>query len=963
MSATASTIDVVPAVANQLGLGHGAVAAVVALLDDGNTVPFIARYRKERTGGLDEVQIRAIEERRAYVLELEERRAAVLASVAEQGKLTPELEAKLRAATGKSELEDLYAPYRPRRKTRASVAREKGYEPIALRLAAQGPDAVDVDDADALAGARDIVAEQIADTAEVRAHVRRAFHEHGRLVSEVVPGKGDEPTKFEQYYKHEEPVKAIPSHRFLAIRRGEAEGVLRAHVSVDADRVIAGIERLAKLDAASPWADQLKLAVADAYKRLLAPSVENDVRAELKQRSDVGAVEFFAKNLRELLLAAPLGTASVIGVDPGLRTGCKCAAIDATGRFLGTVTVYVTQGEGQLAKASEDFAAFVMLHQPRAIAVGNGTGGREAEAFVKKLVGGLALEPDKRPFVVQVNEAGASVYSASDVAREEFPELDLTIRGAISIARRLQDPLAELVKIEPKSIGVGQYQHDVHQPLLGKKLGDVVESCVNFVGVELNTASAMLLEYVAGIGKSLAKKIVAWRDEHGAFKERGQLMDVSGLGPKAFEQAAGFLRIHGGTQALDASAVHPERYGLVEKMAADLGVPVGELVGNAELVGKVELANYVSGDVGEPTLKDIVAELGKPGRDPRAEFAPPAFRDDVTTMDDLKVGMVLEGVVTNVTAFGAFVDIGVHNDGLVHVSQLAAGFVKDPSEVVKVGQRMTVRVLEVDLQRKRIALSARSQSEQRQQRGGGGGERGERGGGGGGGAGERGGGGGERGGRGRGGRGRGGGGGGGGQGQNRGPDRGPDRGPEQGHGPMHADGGHGGDGGGPRGDQGPMQGGGGGGGGGGGNDRGPRGDRGHGGDRGPRGGDNRGPRGPGGPGGPNFGGGGDRGPRGGGDRGPRGPGGPGGGGGDGDRGPRNFGGGDRRDDRGPSGGGGGGGGGGGSGGGGGDRRDDRRDDRGPRRDDRPPQQQQQQGPGENWGVAGFRNNPFSKLKK
>jgi protein Tex len=719
--------DPVPALVQALGLPARGVAAVIALLDEGNTVPFIARYRKERTGGLDEVQIRAIEDKREYLVELEQRRAAILASVGEQGKLTPELEAKLRAATGKAELEDLYAPYRPRRKTRASVARERGLEPLAQRILAQPADGDPAAEAatftgeqvatvdDALAGARDIVAETIADTAEVRTFVRREFAEHGRLISTVVPGKGDEPTKFEQYYAFEEAVKAIPSHRFLAIRRGEAEGVLRAHVAVDTAKVEAAILELARLAPASPWADQLRLAVTDALKRLLAPSVENDVRAELKQRSDQAAVDIFAGNLRNLLLAAPLGSASVIGVDPGLRTGCKCAAIDATGKFLGTVTVYISQGDAQLAKAKDDFVAFVRAHQPRAIAVGNGTGGREAEAFVKKTLAeaGVSSAPDA-PFVVQVNEAGASVYSASDLAREEFPELDLTIRGAISIARRLQDPLAELVKIEPKSIGVGQYQHDVHQPLLGKKLGDVVESCVNHVGVELNTASAQLLGYVAGVGKALAKKIVLHRDTHGKFASRAQLEDVSGLGPKAFEQAAGFLRIHGAASPLDGSAVHPERYPLVEQIAGDLGVGVPELIGNQELVDKIDLSKYVQGDVGEPTLRDITAELAKPGRDPRAEFSPPRFRDDVTTMEDLRPGMVLEGVVTNVTAFGAFVDIGVHNDGLVHVSQLAQQFVKDPSEVVKVGQKLTVRVLEVDTQRKRIGLSARPPAPKRE---------------------------------------------------------------------------------------------------------------------------------------------------------------------------------------------------------------------------------------------------------
>jgi uncharacterized protein len=893
------SFDPVPALAFALGLSPSGVAAVIALLDEGNTVPFIARYRKERTGGLDEVQIRAIEERRAYLVELEARREAILASITEQGKLTPELEAKLRSATSKSELEDLYAPYRPRRKTRASVAREKGLEPLANRILAQGEDAVEGSDED-LAGARDIVAETVADTAEVRAFVRREFAEHGELVSEVVPGKGDEPTKFEQYYHHREAVKSIPSHRFLAIRRGEAEGVLRAHVAVDTAKVEAGISRQVKISESSPWAAQMKLAIADALKRLLAPSVENDVRAELKTRSDQAAVEIFAGNLRNLMLAAPLGQASVIGVDPGLRTGCKCAAIDVTGKFLGTITVFISQGDAQLAKAVEDFAAFVKQQSPRAIAVGNGTGGREAEAFVKRVLREAAIDP--APFVVQVNEAGASVYSASDLAREEFPELDLTIRGAISIARRLQDPLAELVKIEPKSIGVGQYQHDVHQPLLGKKLGDVVESCVNHVGVELNTASAQLLGYVAGIGKSLAKKIVVYRDEHGAFGSRSQLQDVSGLGPKAFEQAAGFLRIRGGAQPLDGSAVHPERYPLVERMATDLGVELSQLIGNQELVDKIDLARYVSGDVGEPTLRDIASELGKPGRDPRAEFSPPKFRDDVTTMEDLKPGMMLEGVVTNVTAFGAFVDIGVHNDGLVHVSQLAEKFVKDPSEVVKVGQKLTVRVLEIDNQRKRIALSARPQQQRQQQQ-----PRRDRGQGGG----DRQGGGGDR---------RDGGGGGGGRGprpprgehgqpgrdqqargdQPRRDDRGPrrdDRGPREDR---------------PRDDRGP-------------NDRGPN-DRGPN-DRGPndRGPNDRGPNDR----GPNDRGPNDRGPN---DRGPRGD-----NRGPQDRGPRRDDRGPRRDDRGP--------------------RDDRRDDRGPRRDDR-----RDGPPPEGWGVSGFTNNPFAKLK-
>jgi uncharacterized protein len=715
--ATAATpklqFDPVPALAFALSVPAHCVAAVVGLLDEGNTVPFIARYRKERTGGLDEVQIRSIEYRRSYLVELEQRRAAILDSVASSGKLTPELDARLRSATTKAELEDLYAPYRPRRKTRASIARERGLAPLAEKIIAQGGDGSPQTDAaafvtdhvatadEALAGARDIVAERIADSAETRALVRRELAENGELVSEVVPGKESEPTKFEQYYRHRESVKQIPSHRYLAIRRGEAEGVLRAHVASASD-LESGILKIVNFNSESPWGPELQRAVRDALQRLILPSIENDIRSELKLRSDLAAVDVFAGNLRNLLLAAPLGSAAVVGVDPGLRTGCKCAAIDATGKFLGSITIHIVQSD--LTQAKADFAAFIAQHAPRAIAVGNGTGGREAHAFVKRA---LAESGTLKPHIVQVNEAGASVYSASDLGREEFPELDLTIRGAISIARRLQDPLAELVKIEPKSIGVGQYQHDVHEVLLTKRLGDVVESCVNHVGVELNTASAQLLGYAAGIGPSVASHIVAHRDTHGGFRSRAQLLDVPGVGPKTFEQAAGFLRISGGDYPLDASAVHPERYPIVEKMAADLGVSLADLIANADLVDKIDLARYVAGDVGEPTLRDIATELKKPGRDPRAEFDPPKFRDDVTAMEDLSPGMVLEGIVTNVTAFGAFVDIGVHNDGLVHVSQLAEQFVKDPTEVVKVGDKLKVRVLEVDHKRKRIGLSAR----------------------------------------------------------------------------------------------------------------------------------------------------------------------------------------------------------------------------------------------------------------
>lgn len=714
-------MDIATQVANELSLPAQGVAAVVALLADGNTVPFIARYRKEATGGLDEVQIRAIEERRGYLVELADRKKTVLESIDGQGKLTAELRARIEACTGKAELEDLYLPYKPRRRTRATIARERGLEPLAERILAQPDDGdpareaaafvdpgKDVPDVDAaLAGARDIAAENVAERAEVRAAMRTLFNERGEIVSKKARGV-EGPTKFEQYYEFREPVRTIPSHRFLAIRRGENENVLKAGVEVDVDRAVAEVERLAGVRRASPWSAQLIEAVSDSYKRLIAPSIETQVRTDLKLRSDAAAVEVFAENLRNLLMAAPLGPRAVIGIDPGLRTGCKCVAVDATGQFLGNITIYLVRGDSGVEAAKRELGAFIDRHQPIAIAVGNGTGGRETEAFVRAL---LRERAATATFTVQVSESGASVYSASDVAREEFPDLDLTVRGAISIARRLQDPLAELVKLDPKVIGVGQYQHDVFQPLLARKLGEVVESCVNGVGVELNTASAPLLAHVSGIRASVAQKIVAHRNQKGAFRARRELLAVGGVGPRVYEQAAGFLRIRGGEHPLDASAVHPERYSLVERMASDLGVAVSELLGNRELVRSIDIARYITGDVGEPTLRDIVGELEKPGRDPRKEFEPPAFRDDVNSMTDLEVGMSLEGVVTNVTAFGAFVDVGVHQDGLVHVSQLADRFVKDPAEVVKVGDKIRVRVLEVDLARKRISLTAKKQVE------------------------------------------------------------------------------------------------------------------------------------------------------------------------------------------------------------------------------------------------------------
>ena len=714
-----TSFDPVPRIAAELGLDAGSVAATVELLGAGNTVPFVARYRKERTGSLDEVQIRAIEERHAYLVELEERRGAVLASIAEQGKLSPELEARIRACATKAELEDLYLPFKPKRRTRATIAREKGLEPLALRIAAQpldgSPEAEAAafvgaeqgveDAAAALAGARDIVAEGIAERPEIRGMLRARFAAKGVVVSRVAEGKEEQGAKFKDYFEHDEPAAAIPSHRYLAIRRGEREDVLRVALRLDEAEVLDEIARLAGLDPRSPFARELEAAIRDGYRRLLAPSVESDVRVEMKLAADRAAVDVFAQNLRALLLAAPLGGKPVVGVDPGLRTGCKCAAVDETGAFLGTMTFSTVAGERAVDSGMAELVAFARRHAPWAIAVGNGTGGREAEKRVRAALKQAGLGD---VVVVPVSEAGASVYSASELAGKELPDLDLTIRGAVSIARRLQDPLAELVKIDPKAIGVGQYQHDVHQPLLAKKLDEVIESCVNGVGVELNTASPALLAHVAGIGPRVADSIVAHRAANGAFPSRKAILDVKGLGPKAFEQCAGFLRIRGGAHPLDGSAVHPERYALVARIAGDLGVELGALVGNAEAIARIDVRRYVGDGVGEPTLRDIVEELKKPGRDPRREFEPPAFREDVQTINDLVVGMELEGVVTNVTKFGAFVDVGVHRDGLVHISQLADRYVADPAEVVKAGDRIKVRVLEIDVARERISFTAKS---------------------------------------------------------------------------------------------------------------------------------------------------------------------------------------------------------------------------------------------------------------
>lgn len=703
-------------IAAEASVSGSQVMAVAKLLKDGNTVPFIARYRKEAHGNLDEVQILKIQERVAYYGELEERRATIIKSIDEQGKLTDALRDKIEKCMVKSALEDLYQPYKPKRRTRAMIAKEKGLEPLADIIWAQGSESPETaaagfidaskgveDAAAALAGARDICAERIADIADVRGLVRRAYATKAVVKSSVSLVKPPtEPTKFEQYYDFEEPIADMPSHRYLAIRRGQTEGVLFMRLVVDSAPLIERIEEYAGVKSASPLADELRLAASDAYKRLISPACELDVTMEKKQESDRAAVEVFAENLRNLLLASPLGEKRVLAIDPGIRTGCKVAMLDATGKFLGNTVIYPMQKPDE---SREVIAKIIVKYRPEAIAVGNGTAGRETEAFVRTTLKTLGA---KDVIVVSVSESGASVYSASEIAREEFPTLDLTVRGAISIGRRLQDPLAELVKIDPKAIGVGQYQHDVFQPLLSAKLDDVTVSCVNKVGVELNTASAPLLTRVSGIGASLAKRIVEWRNENGAFKSRSELKKVSGLGPKAFEQSAGFLRIRGAANPLDSSGVHPERYALVEQMAKDLGVSVKDLVGNSLLADRIDVRKYVSGDVGEPTLKDIVEELKKPGRDPRAVFEKPAFREDVMTIDDVKEGMTLEGIVTNVTAFGAFVDIGIHQDGLVHVSEIADRFVRDPSEVVKTGDKITVKVIGVDKARNRVSLSART---------------------------------------------------------------------------------------------------------------------------------------------------------------------------------------------------------------------------------------------------------------
>jgi uncharacterized protein len=707
--------------AAEFSVAEKQVIATVNLLDEGATVPFISRYRKEMTGSLDEVQVAGIRDRIQQMRELDKRREAILNSLKDMGKLTPELEAQINVAETMVLLEDIYLPYRPKRKTRASIAREKGLQPLADLLFVQNKldfiaeagkyiseekGVADIEQA--LGGARDIIAEHISEDASVRTKIRELFLEKGSFKSRVVPGKETEGIKYKDYFEWDEPVKSAPSHRILAMRRGEKEEILYLDLLPPEDEAIDQLEK-AFVTGNNAAADQVKQAIADGYKRLLRPSMETEVRLLTKKKADEEAIRVFAENARQLLLAAPLGQKRTMAIDPGFRTGCKVVCLDEQGKLLEYTAVFPHTGAGQAKEAEKTIQHLFEKHNIRAIAIGNGTAGRETELFIRKL-NLTAAE------IVMVNESGASIYSASEVAREEFPDKDVTVRGAVSIGRRLMDPLAELVKIDPRSIGVGQYQHDVDQNKLQASLDDTVICAVNAVGVELNTASKQILSYVSGLGPQLAQKIVEYRDAHGAFKHRDQLKNVPRLGDKAFEQAAGFLRIHNAENPLDASAVHPERYPLVAQMAKDKGCTVNDLMKDDKLRQSIPLQKYITDTVGLPTLNDIMAELAKPGRDPREKFEAFSFTEGVNSITDLKAGMKLPGIVTNITAFGAFIDIGVHQDGLVHLSQITNRFIKDPNEVLKVQQQVEVTVTEVDVARKRISLSMKTDEPKKENR-------------------------------------------------------------------------------------------------------------------------------------------------------------------------------------------------------------------------------------------------------
>jgi uncharacterized protein len=724
MSAAVSA-SIARIIARELGVGEQQVAAAIELIGEGATVPFIARYRKERTGGLDDTQLRHLAQRLTYLTDLNARRDTVLKSIREQGKLTPALEKQIMAAETKVALEDLYAPFRPKRRTKATIAREAGLAPLAEQLLAD-PALTPSEIAkkfisktkgvttaeEALEGARHILIEQLSETPEIVGAVREKMWTEGKVRSGVVKGKAEEGAKFSDYFDFDQPIESLPSHRLLALLRGEKEGVLkigldiphaegRPHPAVATVMQKAGIARKGR-----PADDWLAATAEAAWKTRLAPACTNDLFARVKERADAEAIKVFSTNVKDLLLAAPAGPKTVMGIDPGIRTGCKVAIVDATGKLLETTTIYPHEPKRDWAGALVELAKLAKKHKVQLVSVGNGTASRETDKLVAELE---AKMPELGLTRVMVSEAGASVYSASELAAKEFPKLDVSLRGAVSIARRLQDPLAELVKIEPKAIGVGQYQHDVDQSALSNSLTAVVEDCVNAVGVDVNTASAPLLARVSGLNETLASNIVAFRDEHGPFKSRAALKKVPRMGPKAFEQSAGFLRIRDAKNPLDASGVHPEAYEVVETISEKTGRDLKSLIGDKAFLSKLKPRDFATAKFGEPTVQDILRELEKPGRDPRPEFRTARFKDGVSTLADLKPGMTLEGVVTNVTAFGAFVDIGVHQDGLVHISELSGTFVKDPHDVVKAGQVVRVRVKEVDAARKRIALSMKAE--------------------------------------------------------------------------------------------------------------------------------------------------------------------------------------------------------------------------------------------------------------
>ena len=698
-------------IAKALGLPEKQVSNTLELLDSGATIPFIARYRKEATGTLDEVQITQIRDMKERLVEIDKRRASIIDSIEEQGKMNAELKKKLENANSLTELEDLYLPFKPKRKTKASIAIEKGLEPLAIVIYDQssvdlkkialsyidkekGLNTLD----EVLQGARDIVAEWISENSQIRETMRNLFIKEAFITSKVKRDKKESGSKYEIYFDASEKLNRVPSHRLLAMLRGEEEGFLSLSIKPDSERAIRMLEKFTLKDR-NTCSYQVKVATADAYQRLLQPQMETEMRKHFKALADDNAIEVFSTNLRQLLMASPLGQKRILAIDPGFRTGCKVVALNEQGKLLNHTAIYPHPPQQEYKNASETIKSWVSEYQIEAIAIGNGTAGRETEHFVKYIPFEWKVE------IVLVNESGASVYSASEVAREEFGDYDLTVRGAVSIGRRLMDPLAELVKIDPKSIGVGQYQHDVNQTKLQKKLGEVVESCVNFVGVELNTASKELLSYISGVGNVLAKNIVEYRNKNGAFKSREELKKVPRFGEKAFEQAAGFLRIHNAQNPLDSSAVHPESYHIVEKMAIDQHCHIADLMQQEELRKQIDLKKYISAKVGMPTLQDIMQELAKPGRDPRTQFENIEFNDNIHTINDLTIGMVVPGIVTNITNFGCFVDIGVHQDGLVHISRLANKYVTNPNDVVKLRQKVMVKVEEIDIPRKRISLS------------------------------------------------------------------------------------------------------------------------------------------------------------------------------------------------------------------------------------------------------------------